>query len=67
MEVGDKVTWNGHIGVITDIERPRCKCKGKGNYLIELNGVIKKIPITTKLEPYNPIGLINTNIPQHKL
>lgn len=67
MEIGDRVTWNGHIGVITGIERPKCKCKGQGNYLIDVNGVINKIPITTKLELYEPIGLINTNITPHTL
>lgn len=67
MEVGDKVIWDGKIGTITGIERPRCKCKGKGSYLIEFDGVVTKIPITTKLEPYEPIGLINTNIPPHNI
>jgi hypothetical protein len=67
MEIGDKVTWNGHVGIITDILKPACKCKGKGHYLIDVNGVINKIPITTKLEKYESIGLIGTNVTKHSL
>lgn len=68
MEIGDKVTWNGHIGTITGIDKPRCKCKGRGHYLIDVNGVINKIPINKKgLELYEPIGLINTKIPPHNI
>lgn len=67
MEIGDKVIWDGQIGVINGIEKPRCKCKGKGYYLIYVNGVINKVPLTVKLKPYNPIGLINTNINPHRI
>ena len=67
MEVGDKVTWNGHVGVITDIIRPKCKCKGQGHYLIDVGGVINKISINTKLKLYESIGLINTNITPHTI
>jgi hypothetical protein len=67
MEIGDRVTWNGHVGTLVGIDRPKCKCKGQGHYRIDVDGVINKIPINTKLEPYEPIGLINTNIPPHTI
>jgi hypothetical protein len=67
MEVGDKVTWDGKVGVVLSINRPKCKCKGKGHYMIDVDGVSYKVPITTKLEKYESVGLINTNIPPHTI
>jgi hypothetical protein len=67
MEIGNKVTWNGHVGVITDIVKPKCKCKGQGHYVIDVNGVLNKIPLNTKLELYESIGIIGANITSHKL
>jgi|TARA_R110000803_G_scaffold208584_1_gene277356 hypothetical protein len=52
MEIGDRVTWNGHIGTLVSIDKPRCKCKGQGHYKIDVGGVINKIPIKTKLVLY---------------
>jgi hypothetical protein len=52
IEVGDKVTWDGKIGTIISINRPACKCKGKGHYMIDVDGVSYKVPVTTKLEKY---------------
>ena len=39
MEIGDKVTWDGKVGTIVNVVRPKCKCKGKGHYVINVNGV----------------------------
>ena len=52
IEVGDKVTWDGKIGTIISVNRPACKCKGKGkgHYMIDVDGVSYKVPITTTLE-----------------
>ena len=49
IEVGNAVTWDGKTGVVTSINRPKCKCKGKGDYMIDVEGVIYKVPISTEL------------------
>lgn len=65
LEVGDKVIWDGKIGTIVSISIPKCKCKGMGTYNIDVDGVINKISLRTKLEKYDPIGFISTNISTH--
>jgi len=50
IKVGDEVTWDGKTGTIISINRPACKCKGKGHYMIDVDGVSYKVPITTTLE-----------------
>lgn len=67
LEVGDKVIWEGKIGTIVSISRPKCKCKGMGTYNIDVDGVINKVSLRTKLEKYEPIGFISTNISTHSL
>ncbi len=67
LEVGDKVIWEGKVGIIESISRPKCKCKGMGTYNINVDGVINKVSLRTKLEKYETIGLISTNISPHNL
>jgi preprotein translocase subunit YajC len=68
LEIGDKIiTTDGRIGIITAINRPKCKCKGEGTYSIEIDGVINKVPLSTKLEKYESIGLISTNLSSHTM
>ena len=50
MKVGDKVIFEDPfndtlIGEIVGKEQPRCKCKGKGHWLIDFGGEIVKIKI----------------------
>ena len=59
MTIGDKVRFEDPfsdtlIGEIVNIKRPRCKCKGKGYYIVDFGGVTKEIKIDDKrLSPYN--------------
>ena len=50
MNLGDKVKFEDPLGetlygVIKDKIVPRCKCKGKGEFMIDFNGVTKRIKI----------------------
>jgi hypothetical protein len=52
IEIGDKVTWDGKVGVVTNINIPKCKCKGKGTYTIDIDGVGYKVPVTANVVLY---------------
>ncbi len=69
MEIGQKVIYEGKVATISGRIIPKCKCKGGRYYKLQFEGTsdIVKVPMTTKLEPYEPIGLIRTNISSHNL
>jgi hypothetical protein len=59
MEIGNKVLLSdGQIGTIINKEVPSCKCKGQGNWVIEIKNVVEgmftkttiKSPINVPLE-----------------
>lgn len=68
-QVGDKVIYEGQIATVISRTIPKCKCKGKGYYKLAVEGErgYKRVPITTELEDYNPIGLISTNVQTHNI
>jgi hypothetical protein len=68
-KVGQKVIYEGKVATITSHIIPKCKCKGGRYYKLQFEGTdnIAKVPMTTTLEDYNPIGMISTNISSHKL
>lgn len=37
LEVGTRIKYKQFTGTVTGITRPRCKCKGKNQYLIEVD------------------------------
>ena len=50
MTIGDKVIFEDPlndtlIGKIVDKNQPRCKCKGKGHWLVDFDGEVTKIKI----------------------
>jgi hypothetical protein len=59
MKIGDKVIFNDPFndtltGEIIDVARPRCKCKGKGHYVVDFGGFTKNIKINdNRLSLYN--------------
>jgi len=59
MNIGDKVKFEDTfsdtmIGVIIGKEVPRCRCKGKGMWVIDFDGEIKKIKLEDeRLQLYN--------------
>ena len=59
MNIGDKVKFEDPfsdtlIGEIVSINRPRCKCKGMGHYIIDFGTETKQIKIDDKrLSLYN--------------
>jgi hypothetical protein len=68
-EVGQKVIYEGKVATITSHIIPKCKCKSGRYYKLQFEGTddIAKIPMTTKLKDYEPIGLIRTDISSHNL
>ena len=53
MTIGDKVRFEDPfsdtlIGEIVNIKRPRCKCKGKGYYIVDFGGETREIRIEDK-------------------
>ena len=68
MKVGDIVLYEGQQVTIISEVRPRCRCKGEGYFILELeSGNRIKIPLTTVLEPYKPLTMANQNLEVHKL
>lgn len=59
MNIGDKVKFEDPfsdtlIGEIVSINRPKCKCKGKGYYVVDFGSYTKQIKIDDKrLSLYN--------------
>jgi hypothetical protein len=48
LKLGDKVVFNDPFsetlnGEIVDFKQPRCKCKGKGYYVVDFGGFTKEI------------------------
>lgn len=68
MKVGDKVLYNNQIATIVRESRPKCRCKGRGYYLLEIEGSDYEIqiPLTTNLELYKPLTMANQNLEVHK-
>lgn len=70
MVIGDKVRFEDPfsetlIGEIIGVNRPRCKCKGKGYYVVDFGSETKQIKIDdNRLSLYNmepnkgPLGFI---------
>lgn len=53
MNIGDEVKFEDPfsetlIGIIVGVKTPKCKCKGKGYYIIDFGGIIKKIELDDK-------------------
>jgi hypothetical protein len=54
MKIGDKVIYRGIKGVIIDVQKPRCKCKGQGKYIVDFGEYMRNISIGDKnLNLYN--------------
>ena len=59
MNIGDKVKFEDPfsdtlIGEIVSINRPKCKCKGKGYYVVDFGDFTKNIKIDDdRLSLYN--------------
>jgi hypothetical protein len=59
MNIGDKVKFEDPFsetktGVIISIIKPRCKCKGKGHYVVDFGDFTKNIKIDdNRLSLYN--------------
>jgi len=67
MKIGDTVLYEGQIAKVVGEFRPKCRCKGDGFYTLQIEGVgIKKIPLTTELEPYTPPTMANQKLESHK-
>ena len=70
MKIGDKVLYNGQIATVVDKVNPRCRCKGKGYYELNLEGYPKnhmhRVPLDIILEPYVPLTMANQKLEVHK-
>lgn len=54
-QTGDKIVYEGKVGVITSTIIPRCKCKRGRYYIVDINGTELKLSVrNTKIEEYIP-------------
>jgi len=67
MKIGGKVLYEGQVATVINEVRPKCRCKGEGYYLLEVEGEgTKKVSLTTVLEPYTPLTMANQKLESHK-
>lgn len=66
-EVGDIVLYKGKKAVIINVKIPKCRCKGKGSYVLHLmDGNYRvEVPITTVFEKYKEDFNIKKNLTTH--